>query len=151
MYEPCNNAEFIYSYFSAKYCMQDFVCPGTQACFENIEREEGDPIYAVAGHIRLDNAAYRVKLSIEQKTLRVTADIYPMRALSLTEGARFRAALPELNRSLPLGYSVGLTGNYPFISVLIHAERTMCGEEEMTAKLRVALSASTERFGRFYG
>ena len=92
-----NNAEFILSYFLARYCIGGFRYPGTQACFEDIRREEGDPIYAVSGRICLNDVSYLAKLSIEQITLKATAEVSVAEALTDAEADRFREQIPEIN------------------------------------------------------
>lgn len=151
MLEQCNNAEFVFSYFSARYCMLDFVFPGSLARFEDVGTEEGDPYYSVSGRIDLYGREYCVKLSVEQKTLIVTAGIYPVCALSAADAGRFTDRLPGMIRDLPEGFSAGLVGKHPFFVYPIHAEQTVCGEEEITEKLRFALAAADASFRRFRG
>ena len=144
-----NNAEFILSYFLARYCIGDFRYPATQACFEDIHREEGGPIYAVSGRICLNDVSYLAKLSIEQKTLKATVEVSAAKALTDAEADRFREQIPEINSALPLGFSVSLRDNRPVFTNLFHTEPTPCEEDEIYVELKFTLSVAVACYNRF--
>lgn len=139
-----NNTEFVLSVFIAKYFMQGYRFPHTQAQFSDVKVAEGDPVYTVSGRICLDGREFLTALLLEQKTLRITVEISAVLPLSDAEEDCFIEHLGEMNRALPIDFEVALKESRPIFTHLIHKEQTPCSEEELIESVgyTVTLSAA---------
>ena len=144
-----NNAEFVLSVFIAKYFMQNYRFPHTQAQFSNVKVEEGDPVYTVSGRICLDGKGFLTALLLEQQTLRITVRISAVLPLSDTEEDCFDKHLEEMNRALPIDFEVALKESRPVFTHLIHKGQTPCSEEELIKSVGYTVTLSAAFFNTF--